>query len=65
MGEKGMTHPEVEQAIAFYKHGYTCTQSIHSNAEDVCSYTYKRLHKLNQLCPNLERDAAQILVEIL
>lgn len=23
-----MTHPEVEQAVAFYKQGYTCTQSI-------------------------------------
>lgn len=23
-----MTHPEVEQAVAFYKQGYTCAQSI-------------------------------------
>jgi C_GCAxxG_C_C family probable redox protein len=23
-----MIHPEVEQAVAFYKQGYTCTQSI-------------------------------------
>jgi len=23
-----MTHPEVEQAVSFYKQGYTCTQSI-------------------------------------
>ncbi len=23
-----MTHPEVEQAVAFYQQGYTCTQSI-------------------------------------
>lgn len=23
-----MTYPEVEQAVAFYKQGYTCTQSI-------------------------------------
>lgn len=23
-----MTHPEVEQAVAYYKQGYTCTQSI-------------------------------------
>ena len=23
-----MTHPEVEQAVAFYKQGYTCTQAI-------------------------------------
>lgn len=23
-----MTHPEVDQAVAFYKQGYTCTQSI-------------------------------------
>jgi C_GCAxxG_C_C family probable redox protein len=23
-----MTHPEVEQAVALYKQGYTCTQSI-------------------------------------
>src|SRR5512141_438141 len=28
MGGTVMTHPEVEQAIAFYKQGYTCTQSI-------------------------------------
>jgi C_GCAxxG_C_C family probable redox protein len=28
MGENEMTHPEVEQAVAFYKQGYTCTQSI-------------------------------------
>src|SRR5512135_358898 len=28
MGEAAMTHPEVEQAVAFYKQGYTCTQSI-------------------------------------
>ena len=28
MGETIMTHPEVEQAVAFYKQGYTCTQSI-------------------------------------
>src|SRR5665647_1809419 len=28
MGENGMTYPEVEQAVAFYKQGYTCTQSI-------------------------------------
>src|SRR5512136_876194 len=28
MGETVMTHPEVEQAVAFYKQGYTCTQSI-------------------------------------
>jgi C_GCAxxG_C_C family probable redox protein len=28
MGETAMTHPEVEQAVAFYKQGYTCTQSV-------------------------------------
>src|SRR5512141_1672636 len=28
MGGTVMTHPEVEQAVAFYKQGYTCTQSI-------------------------------------
>src|SRR5512146_2141824 len=28
MGETAMTYPEVEQAVAFYKQGYTCTQSI-------------------------------------
>src|SRR5512135_3694906 len=28
MGETVMTHPEVEQAVAFYMQGYTCTQSI-------------------------------------
>jgi C_GCAxxG_C_C family probable redox protein len=28
MGENGMNYPEVEQAVAFYKQGYTCTQSI-------------------------------------
>jgi C_GCAxxG_C_C family probable redox protein len=28
MGETVMTYPEVEQAVAFYKQGYTCTQSI-------------------------------------
>jgi C_GCAxxG_C_C family probable redox protein len=28
MGEIVMSQPEVEQAVAFYKQGYTCTQSI-------------------------------------
>jgi C_GCAxxG_C_C family probable redox protein len=28
MGETVMNHPEVEQAVAFYQQGYTCTQSI-------------------------------------
>jgi C_GCAxxG_C_C family probable redox protein len=28
MGENEMTHPEVEQAVAYYNQGYTCTQSI-------------------------------------
>jgi C_GCAxxG_C_C family probable redox protein len=28
MGETVMTYPEVEQAVAFYKQGYTCAQSI-------------------------------------
>jgi hypothetical protein len=60
-----MNYPEVEQAVAFYKQGKISTQSIHSNAEVACSYTYQRLHKLIQLCPNLVRDTAQILLEML
>jgi len=28
MREDIMTYPEVEQAVAYYKQGYTCTQSI-------------------------------------
>src|SRR5512140_47938 len=28
MGETAMTNPEVEQAVAFYTQGYTCTQAI-------------------------------------
>ena len=146
-----MTHPEVEQAVAYYKQGYTCTQSILASfaarydlqqnlafrisepfgagtscTSDMCgavtgaimvlglqygsplsddeaarSYTYHRVHELIhrfkenhgsiqctdllgynlsdplqlqtvrekglfiQLCPNLVRDAAQILVEML
>jgi C_GCAxxG_C_C family probable redox protein len=27
MGENEMTHPEVEQAVAYYNQGHTCTQS--------------------------------------
>ena len=146
-----MTNPEVDHAVAFYKQGYTCTQSIlasfakrydlpqtlafrigepfgagtsctndmcgsvtgalmvlglqygsiHSNDEIARSFTYQRVHELIQrfieihgsiqcsdllgynlsdpkqlqtvwekglfiqLCPNLVRDAAQILVEML
>ncbi|HSB66509.1 MAG TPA: C-GCAxxG-C-C family protein [Anaerolineales bacterium] len=146
-----MTQPEVEQAVAYYLQGYTCTQSIlasfagrygleqnlafrigepfgagtsctndmcgsvtgaimvlglqygaiHSNDEVARSLTYQRVHELIQrfkeihgsiqcsdllgynlsnpqqlqtvwekglfiqLCPNLVRDAAQILVEML
>ena len=29
-----MTHPEVEQAVALYKQGYTCTQSILASFAD-------------------------------
>lgn len=146
-----MTQPEVDQAVAYYQQGYTCTQSIlasfagrygleqnlafrigepfgagmscangmcgsvtgaimvlglqygsiHSNDEVARSYTFQRVHELIQryikihgsiqcsdllgynlsnpqqlqtvwekglfiqLCPNLVRDAAQILVEML
>src|SRR5512139_3102773 len=28
MGGENMTHPEVEQAVAFYGQGYICAQSI-------------------------------------
>ncbi len=146
-----MIHPEVEQAVAFYKQGYTCAQSIlasfagrynlpqnlafrigepfgagtsctsdmcgsvtgaimvlglqygsaHSDDEAARYYTYQRVNELiqrfknirgsiqctdllgynlsnplqlqtvwekglfTQLCPDLVRDAAQILVEML
>ncbi len=146
-----MTHPEVEQAVAYYKQGYTCTQSILASfaaryglaqdlafrigepfgagtscTGDMCgsvtgaimvlglqygsaqpddeaarTYTYQRVNELIQrftaihdstectdllgfnlsdppqlqtawekglfmeLCPNLVRDAAQILIEII
>lgn len=151
MREYRMIQPEVEQAVAFYQHGYTCTQSILASfakrydlpqnlafrigepfgagtscTNDMCgsvtgeimvlglqygsilsndevarSYTYQHVHELIQhfmeihgsiqcsdllgynlndpqqlqtvsekglfiqLCPNLVRDAAQILVEML